>query len=129
MNKQDLTQITKEQRKRIYIRDSYTCRGCGAIDNLTLDHILPKSEGGTNDDSNLQTLCAPCNRKKGNNLLLSPFKKIRHIWTLPDQFSMFKNLTNGLLNAKMLTVKTEVSNSVQQKLTSTRRTLWMRFLS
>lgn len=33
---------------------------------LTVDHIIPKSKGGTNDLENLQPMCAKCNFKKGN---------------------------------------------------------------
>lgn len=48
----------------------YTCVHChkkfrkGSID---IDHIIPKSKGGTNDPSNLQCLCIHCNRSKGND--------------------------------------------------------------
>ena len=48
----------------------YTCVHChkkfrkGSID---IDHIIPKSKGGTNDPTNLQCLCIHCNRSKGND--------------------------------------------------------------
>ena len=35
---------------------------------LTFDHIVPKSLGGTNEESNGQCLCFSCNKKKGNLL-------------------------------------------------------------
>lgn len=34
---------------------------------LTKDHIIPKSKGGKDVLSNYQTMCAPCNQKKGDN--------------------------------------------------------------
>lgn len=37
---------------------------CGATDNLELDHIVPIFAGGTNADSNAQTLCRKCNSNK-----------------------------------------------------------------
>ena len=45
------------------------CQLCGNTkdaDRLEVDHIVPRSKGGTNDLSNLQVLCAPCNRGKSN---------------------------------------------------------------
>ncbi|WP_139157546.1 HNH endonuclease, partial [Enterobacter hormaechei] len=30
----------------------------------SVDHIIPKAHGGTDDDSNLESLCWPCHRKK-----------------------------------------------------------------
>lgn len=36
---------------------------------LTVDHIIPKSKGGTNDMDNLQPMCYTCNQLKGNKIL------------------------------------------------------------
>lgn len=41
---------------------------------LTFDHIVPRSLGGANDESNGQCLCFSCNKKKGN-LLNSTLKE------------------------------------------------------
>ena len=35
---------------------------------FTKDHIFPKSLGGQNEHANYQTMCSPCNRKKGSTL-------------------------------------------------------------
>ena len=42
-----------------------SCVYCGDTEPLHLDHILPKSRGGSNEASNLQWLCATCNQAKG----------------------------------------------------------------
>lgn len=52
-------------REAIYERDGRACLNCGSADDLTLDHIWPRSLGGTDEVSNLQTLCRPCNSRKG----------------------------------------------------------------
>lgn len=50
--------------KRIAARDGLTCSICRASENLTIDHDIPISRGGTNEDGNLQLLCNSCNSKK-----------------------------------------------------------------
>jgi len=51
--------------KRISNRDGNFCRKCGAKNKLTVDHIIPLSKGGSNDDDNFQILCISCNQNKG----------------------------------------------------------------
>lgn len=51
----------------VFERDGYRCKECGATNKETtlhVDHIKPVSKGGTNDPSNLQTLCEKCNLAK-----------------------------------------------------------------
>jgi len=50
---------------RIFERDGYSCKRCGSQTDLQVDHIVALANGGTEDDGNLQTLCGPCNRRKG----------------------------------------------------------------
>jgi len=55
-------------RRRIALRDHYTCAGCGRIwlpNRDHVDHIVPREQGGSDDDSNLQLLCDdPCHKAK-----------------------------------------------------------------
>lgn len=60
------TRLNKPNRSRIYKRDGHECVYCGSKKNLTLDHVIPKSRGGTNDWTNLVTCCSKCNRDKDN---------------------------------------------------------------
>ena len=56
-------------RKNLYARDGYRCQYCGeefAAKDLTLDHVMPKSQGGQSRWENLVACCQSCNRKKGN---------------------------------------------------------------
>lgn len=60
------SRIIRPNRTRIYKRDNYECVYCGSKRELTLDHVLPKSRGGTNGWTNLVTSCMKCNRKKAD---------------------------------------------------------------
>jgi 5-methylcytosine-specific restriction endonuclease McrA len=52
-------------RQAILDRDKM-CLACGTTEHLTIDHIVPISMGGSNEATNLQTLCKKCNEKKGS---------------------------------------------------------------
>lgn len=47
------------------IRHHPYCAICDSTDDLTGDHIVPLSQGGTNTMSNVQVLCRSCNSRKG----------------------------------------------------------------
>lgn len=56
-------------RRTVLARDRYTCQYCGTQpgkDRLTVDHVVPRSLGGTTAWENVVTACGPCNRRKGN---------------------------------------------------------------
>lgn len=57
--------IPPSLRQAVYDRDGHACLTCGAMDDLTLDHIIPWSLGGEDTYENFQTLCRTCNRRKG----------------------------------------------------------------
>jgi 5-methylcytosine-specific restriction endonuclease McrA len=72
--------LTLSERVFILNRDKKTCRICGrkAPDvSLEVDHIIPVDKGGTNDPSNLETLCFDCNRGKSDRILSSELTKMR----------------------------------------------------
>jgi hypothetical protein len=52
-------------RKQVFERDGYRCVQCGDWHDLHADHIHPESKGGLATLDNLQTLCKPCNSRKG----------------------------------------------------------------
>jgi 5-methylcytosine-specific restriction protein A len=62
--KQKVT-IPPEIRWLVWERDNFTCNHCGTRQNLSVDHVVPESKGGTLELSNLQTLCRRCNSSKG----------------------------------------------------------------
>ncbi|MDK2970318.1 MAG: hypothetical protein PWP23_73 [Candidatus Sumerlaeota bacterium] len=62
----------KFNRRNIYIRDGYKCQYCGRKpprEELTIDHVVPRSRGGRSEWENVVLACQSCNAKKGNRLL------------------------------------------------------------
>jgi 5-methylcytosine-specific restriction endonuclease McrA len=55
-------------RRAVFARDSWTCQYCGRTSHLTVDHVVPRSRGGTSQWDNIVTSCAPCNRRKGDRI-------------------------------------------------------------
>ncbi|MFQ5575891.1 MAG: HNH endonuclease [Anaerolineae bacterium] len=57
-------------RRSLLVRDRYTCQYCGAQpgkQDLTVDHILPRSKGGKTTWDNVVAACKRCNSKKGSS--------------------------------------------------------------
>jgi hypothetical protein len=65
--------ITREKRLALYIRDGMGCAYCGlGVEDgamLTLDHLTPHCQGGTNAADNLVTACRTCNSARGERTL------------------------------------------------------------
>ncbi|MGA8833556.1 MAG: HNH endonuclease [Desulfomonilaceae bacterium] len=72
-------------RKNVLIRDAFTCQYCGddfISSELTVDHIIPKVQGGENRWNNVVACCRMCNVKKGGrtprqagmSLIRQPFR-------------------------------------------------------
>lgn len=72
------------------------CRYCHSTENLTIDHKIPKIQGGTDDLKNLQCLCKRCNTMKSG---LSD-RQIRNLfyWFLDIKFKQSKNKKNEKLH-------------------------------
>jgi 5-methylcytosine-specific restriction endonuclease McrA len=55
-------------RFNVFLRDCFECQYCGADEDLTFDHLIPRSRGGRTTWDNVVTACAPCNLLKGGRL-------------------------------------------------------------
>ncbi len=52
-------------RFNLFLRDEFSCQYCGARDNLTFDHVVPRAKGGITSWENVVAACSRCNLKKG----------------------------------------------------------------
>ena len=76
-------------RLNIYARDRFACQFCGArrpTEDLTFDHVVPRSRGGKTTWENIVTACVPCNKAMADRTpaeagmaLLSVPRKPRHL--------------------------------------------------
>jgi len=58
-------------RFNLFLRDNFSCQYCGDIftsNELTFDHVIPKSKGGETKWENVVAACAKCNLKKSDLL-------------------------------------------------------------
>ncbi len=58
--------ISRSLSKSVMERDGYRCVECSTHIDLCCDHIIAESKGGPTTFENLQTMCRPCNSRKGN---------------------------------------------------------------
>lgn len=81
--------ISPQLRSEILERNGFTCQECGAGPGdpdpfnparkirLHIDHIIPISQGGTDDRDNLRVLCSACNQGKRN--IQAPSESARNL--------------------------------------------------
>lgn len=68
-------------RRNIFKRDHYTCQYCGVqpgTEDLTLDHVLPKSRGGETNWTNTVLACLKCNKRKADRTPEEAKMHLRH---------------------------------------------------
>lgn len=55
-------------RFNVFLRDRFSCQYCGTREDLTFDHVVPRSRGGLTTWENVVAACSPCNLKKGGQM-------------------------------------------------------------
>jgi hypothetical protein len=65
--------ISEEMKQKVIARDGLKCIYCGRtidLDTLHIEHLMPRSKGGTEDLDNLTAACPICNTSKANRSYL-----------------------------------------------------------
>lgn len=73
-----LKKFAKWSKTNIKLRDEYCCQYCGkrfSAKSLTIDHVLPKKNGGKHSWTNSVSACKPCNAKKSHHMKMKPIKE------------------------------------------------------
>jgi 5-methylcytosine-specific restriction endonuclease McrA len=68
-------------RRNIFKRDRFTCQYCGAqpgSEELTLDHVIPRSQGGESRWDNCVLACLACNKRKADRTPEQAGMRLRH---------------------------------------------------
>lgn len=74
-------------RKNLFKRDKYTCQYCGkqpGPDELTVDHVVPRSKGGVSSWTNCVLACVECNKRKADKSLDKCGLKLRRMPRKPS---------------------------------------------
>jgi len=62
------SEARRKWRQSIKEKWNYECAYCGSEENLTLDHITPRSKGGSDRVTNILCACHSCNQSKGHKM-------------------------------------------------------------
>lgn len=81
-------------RQNVFKRDGNACLYCGARENLTIDHVVPRALGGRDSWENLATACQRCNSRKGDLSIEQAEMSLRHTPFRPS-FVMFLGAFSG----------------------------------
>jgi 5-methylcytosine-specific restriction endonuclease McrA len=68
-------------RRNLFKRDHYTCQYCGVqpgSEELTIDHVVPRSRGGQSTWENCVLACVACNKRKADRILERSGLKLLH---------------------------------------------------
>ncbi len=86
--------FNRREKEIVLSKTNGRCSHCGKglnVEEMTVDHIFPKSKGGLNDEYNLLPLCVDCNEKKSNSVYrLGDYYKYINI----DEFDRFEKYSN-----------------------------------
>ncbi|MDD5701625.1 MAG: HNH endonuclease [Dehalococcoidales bacterium] len=92
----------KLTRVEIFNRDQYTCQYCGKQSReLTLDHVIPRHQGGRHTWENLVSACATCNRRKAGRTPEQARMKLLKIPVRPSG-SIYLNIPLHFVEAQKL---------------------------
>ena len=79
-------------RRNVYKRDHYTCQYCGSqpgSEELTIDHIVPRAQGGISTWENCVLACIVCNKRKADRTPEQARMRLRKLPVRPPWKPMY----------------------------------------
>ena len=104
-------QTVKFNRRNIFARDNNQCQYCGKkfpTSELSLDHVLPRSQGGTSTWENIVCACVSCNVRKGGR---TPKEAHMHLIRKPEKPKRSPMLNLKLTHRKYQSWRTFLDNA------------------
>jgi 5-methylcytosine-specific restriction endonuclease McrA len=104
-------QTVKFNRRNIFARDNNQCQYCGKkfpTSELSLDHVLPRSQGGQTTWENIVCACVSCNVRKGGR---TPREASMALVRKPEKPKRSPMLNLKLTNSKYQSWKTFLENA------------------
>lgn len=103
-NRRNRVKSVRFSRKNVWVRDNGKCQYCLRQVNsqeFTLDHVVPRKNGGTTVWNNVVTACYECNQKKGDKTPQQAGLKLYKYPTKPDALPYSQDLEYYNFDAKI----------------------------
>ena len=116
--------VSKSVRFEVFARDAFTCQYCGQRPPdvvLELDHIHPRSKGGSDDLLNLITSCWECNRGKAAKVL-------SEVAPRPDADLMFLRVQQEIAEARRYITAKQERDAVYEQVRNELSRTWVELL-
>ena len=85
-------------RTNVLARDNFQCQYCGkdlAAREATMDHVIPRTQGGKSEWENIVCACSACNRRKGGRTPSEAHMTLRRKPIRPDWLPVLTIRLNG----------------------------------
>jgi hypothetical protein len=89
------TQAWKRKVAYVVDRDSGICHLCGTLGATSADHLVPRSQGGDDDESNLAAVHVLCNKRRGNRTIEEARRLIGVAGGAPTSTTSVGRIENG----------------------------------
>lgn len=104
--------------RELFRRDGHTCMYCLTSlpdRQLTRDHLVPMSRGGTDDWTNVVTACRSCNQRKANRLLQETSLHLKAVPYAPNHAEWLILRNRNILSDQMAFLKAQCPKERRDK--------------